>query len=431
MTGPLLDPAVVEALAAALSATDDRKLVAILPLIEALPARALAEELLESVRPRLWLLRPPRRLSLHRVLAVPLESLLADQVLCTPGGIRLPRGLLPALFGLVEPRLDTGLRQGIETACRGLSTAAIEEVHRLGRRLWPAASAALRQAFLDPRAANRELAERGIDPGPLNDHHGMVLALMQQGEAIAAAMLPRAGKLPDPAGAAAPHREMLLQAAAEDMTGYRGLAASFLLRAPSPDCVVRLIAQARLSLQRPALMQVIEEVVASLSAELGLLGNDAPSGPAGFADRRSEAGVRLSLILSELSGQGARLELLAVEAGQALLRQFATTLDGAVLAPLHRMQARGGASTEAVAAIEAAARAARRMEVAGRAMGRANLFGPALAAARGRIIELARRSPAQADPTGEVALPDLVRLMEILAGPDEALAMIEQLAAEA
>lgn len=431
-TGP---DGIIRSLAAALTTTDDRKLVALVPLIEALPARALVEELLETVRPRLWLLRPPRRLSLHRVLAVPLESLLSDPLLCDPGGIRMPRTLLPALFALVEPRLDPALRTSLEDACRGLSSAETQEVQRLGRRLWPAATLALHQAFIDPRATNRALADQGVDPGPLNDHHAMVLALMKNAEAIAAAMLPQDGRMPDPGNAAAPHRDLLLQAAAEDMVAWRGIAAGFLLRAPSPDVVVRLVAQARLSLRQPALMQVIEEVVASLSRELGLLPGALPPGAAlpaaSFADRRSEAGVRLSLILSELSGQGSRLDSLATEAGQALVRQFAGTLDGAVLAPLQRMQAEGRASTETIGAVEAAARAARRMEVAGRAMGRAGMFGPALATVRGRILELARRAPALADPAGAIALPDLVRLMEILAGPDEALAMIEQLAAEA
>lgn len=236
--------------------------------------------------------------------------------------------------------------------------------------------------------------------------------------------------MPDPASGTAPHRAMLMQAATGDLLVWRALAASFLLRAPSPDVVVRMIARARMSLRRPQLMGVIEEVVASLSLELGQsAGITTPSVNGG--DRRSEAGLRLSLILSELSQQGARLDALATEAGEALARQFAGTLDGAVLTPLQQLQAVGQAGTASVAAIEAAARAARRMEVAGRSMGRSSMFSPALAGARSRILDLARRCPARAESGGAVALPDLVRLMEILAGPDAALAMIDQLAAEA
>jgi hypothetical protein len=432
---PESDAVALDSLARALRTADDRQLTAVLALIDGMPARAAVDDLLGSVRPRLWLLRPPRKLSLRRVLAVPLEALLAEPDLCPPGGIRLPRSLLPALFAVIEERLDPALRSDAETRCRRCTTADIDEVHRLGRLLWPAAAAKLQQAMLDPRGTNRALAARDIDTGAFNDHCHALLELLRHGEQLAQALLPRDGRMPDPGTAAAPHRALLLRAAEEGALAFRCIAASFLLRAPSPDVVVRLIAQARLSLQRPALLEVVEQVVASLAHELGLL-PDAPRRtpdalPDSLPERRSELALRLAMIINELSGQGTRLEALAADAGESLVRQFRMTLDAAVLAPLEGLQARGSAATGSVEAIEAAARAARRMEVAGRAMNRGAIFASARAAARSRIMALARRSPALADAGGAIALPDLVRLLEILSGPDDALAMIEELAADA
>jgi hypothetical protein len=429
------EPRALAALAHALGAADDRQLVAAMALIDTIPVRAAIDELLGGVRPRLWQLRPPRKLSLRRVLTVPVEALLADPAVCVPGGVRMPRTLLPALFAVTEPALPPQLRDDAEQQCRVLTTADIGEVHRLGRRLWPAAAAAMRQALLDPRATNRALAARSVDGSAFNDHGETITALLGCGEHLAEALLPIDGEGRDPGSAAAPHRAMLLRAAETGWVEFRAIASSFLLRAPSPDTVVRLIAQARLSLRRPALLEVVEDVVASLSHELGSLpepaGNATDPVPDARPERRSEIALRLAMILGELAGQGARLEALAAETGQALVRQFAATLDNAVLAPLEALHPAGRASGDAVAAIEAAARASRRMEVAGRAMGRAASFAVALAGARARLIALARRSTAMADPSGAIALPDLVRLVEILSGPDAALAMIEELAAEA
>jgi hypothetical protein len=429
------DASTLAALAQALSAADDRQLMAVMALIDTIPVRGAIDELLGGVRPRLWQLRPPRKLTLRRVLTVPIEALLADQAVCLQGGVRMPRTLLPALFAVVERALPPGLRDDVEERCRQLTTADIGEVHRLGKHLWPASAGAVRQALLDPRATNRGLSARGVDASAFNDHGEAIAALLACGEKLAEALLPIDGEGRDPGSATAPHRAMLLLAAEAGWVEFRAIASSFLLRAPAPDTVVRLIAQARLSLRRPALLAVVEEVVASLAHELGSMPGMAADltehSPDARPERRSEIALRLAMILGELSGQGTRLEALAADTGQALVRQFGATLDSAVLAPLEALHPAGRVSADAIAAIESGARAARRMEVAGRAMGRAASFASVLAGARTRIIALARQSRAMADASGAIALPDLVRLMEILSGPDAALAMIEELAAEA
>lgn len=424
-------PNTLDELAAALRTADDRRLVAVVALLDRLPARAAAEELLESVRPRLWSLRPPRRLSLRRVLSVPLEPLLAEPALAPPGGVRLPRSLLPAVFALVEAELPPRVHEAAAARCAVLSTAAVEGVIALGATLWPQAADALHHAFLDPRGMNRWLSERAIDPAPLNEHFTRVLTLLRHGEALAGALLQREGRGLDQAGGAAPLRAMLFAAAEADALQFRCIAAAFLLRASAPDQVVRLVAQARLMFPKLAAFDVLEEVVASLGQELAALPPKPAQTPSALAERRSRAALRLAMILGELTGQGSRIELLAAEAGAGLARQFAATLDAAVLAPLTRLAAAERADSASLAGIEAAARAAKRMEMAGRVMGRAGAFAAALAGARMRIAALARGAAiTAAGAAGAVALPDLVRLVEILAGPDAALDMVERLAAE-
>jgi hypothetical protein len=418
-------------IAHALRGTDDRRLIAVLALLDRLPAREAVDALLDSVRPRLWLLRPPRRLSLRRLMALPLEPLLAESELCPGGGIRLPRSVLAALFAVVEPRLDAVLVAELRDETNAATTADIDSVLRAGRRLWPAAAAALHQAFRDPRGTTRMLAAGGFDAVAISEHYPAMLLLLRNAEKLCTALLPRDGRLPDPGAADSPHRAMLLAAAEEGAPAFRAVAACFLLRAPSPDIVVRLIAQTRLMLQRPALLDVVEEVIASLAHELAGLPAGSPGQLAALTERRSQVALRLAMILSELSGQGLRLEALAAEAGQTLARQFGTTLETAVLAPLESLGSHAPAGTDRLAAIESAARAAKRMQIAGRTMGRDGMFAAPIAAARHRITTMARQTSALADAEGRVALPDLVRLVEILAGPEEALAMVEQLASEA
>jgi hypothetical protein len=421
----------MQSLARALNTTDDRKLSAVVSLIERLPKRAAMESLLESVRPRLWSLKPPRPLSLRRVMAVPFEALLAESPLCPPDGVRVPRSLLGPLFAVVEPRLDAKLRGRIESACQGASTTDVPRLQALGQTLWPAASVALHEAFLDPRGTSRALADAGLDPGPINLFFPQLILALRHGDDLADALLPRDGRPPDPSSPSAPHRKVLLGAARMGISPYRLITASFLLRAPAPDFVVRMIAQARQVLPKFPLFEVVEEVTASLAAELGFAGEVSGMPAHAMADRQSELALRLALILSELSRQGSQADHLAAAAAQALSMQFGVTIDRAVLGPIEALASAGAAETGKIAAIESAARAAKRMEMAARAMGRVGGFVGPLALARARITELAKHASALADQAGgAVALPDLVRLVEILAGPDEALAMVESLAAE-
>ena len=123
-----------------ISKASDRQLARLVPVLDSLPQRSLANTLLDGARPRLRELRPPRRMTLIRLLFLPLDPLIVN-----PGEWKPGLGLLPrsALSPLAE-----ALRQAEPASWAQWQARLDQENHwnatllrEVGASLWPAAAA--------------------------------------------------------------------------------------------------------------------------------------------------------------------------------------------------------------------------------------------------------------------------------------------------
>jgi hypothetical protein len=111
-------------------------------------ARAFSLEALTAMRPRLRVARSPRRLTVLRVFARPFEDLLyvASGTQAKRPGQIARRAIMPC-WTVVAARIAPGLLADLERALAGSTLADPEWVPRFGPLLWPAAAAAARQVL--------------------------------------------------------------------------------------------------------------------------------------------------------------------------------------------------------------------------------------------------------------------------------------------
>lgn len=124
-------------------ASDDRLLEAV-AFLDRLSERGAADQLLDPVRPRLALLRPPRPATLERILVLPFEDLLVRSEDHWPERRRIPRSALPPLVRTALGGLEAPLACRLLDELAGQDMRAGAAVLSVGARLWPAAAGLLK-----------------------------------------------------------------------------------------------------------------------------------------------------------------------------------------------------------------------------------------------------------------------------------------------
>ncbi len=135
--------ALLAQLTKALAATDDAKFRAVVAVIDRQPRHHVLELLIAPHRPRLARLKPPRPLTFHRVVTLPLEAALVPAEDWVPGSYRIPRSHLAPLHSAMRERLDPELVDWVDRMLAGKTTADAGVERAVGRRLWPAAAEVL------------------------------------------------------------------------------------------------------------------------------------------------------------------------------------------------------------------------------------------------------------------------------------------------
>lgn len=399
----------------------DDKLLSIVRLIDGLASRGEADRVLRGWRPRLALLRPPRAMTLSRVLVQPLEDLLVDAGDHWPGRRRISRATLGPLRELGLGALPAPHRAELEAGMAGQSMQSAKVLLEAGAAIWPAAARALGEAV----AAGGQPAETRRQLG------GAAHVLLR-----AEAMLPVLWRLPPKPMVALDAKTIgalvaLLRSCAEaGEEALLWLLELLLARSASPDVILVPLMERDLGLPTASTMALVRRIVQTRVGDMREMTTRLAQSPA-LLDGRSVRDV-LQLVadldaMTDRAFAGGLDKRLLADIRHAAMQVIDRCLEAAVgshmLAQLGSLHASAGLDDAAMERLEDQARAARRLGIAGAQLGVAAtaeaVLDPYL-----RTYEdmLAAQPPGLSGPR----LFDHVRVMEILFGPDVAMAAYDR-----
>ena len=369
-------------------------------MIDALAERGAADALIAPLRGRLRQLGIPRRLGFVRLLFLPLDPVIRD-----PAGWRVeqpavPRSALAPLGAAVQAALPA--QAGAIRAAIAAGVPASDLVVRFGPPLWTEGAEVLRAL---PAA---------VAPPPGWDRTGLPAACLGPIATAGACVLsaePRLRAAIDrPDGSAVITREIEASAAAGPAC-LALLAAVLLGRCIAPTGLLALLAQAAAA--RPGAHAgahaAIERALTAVFERL--------EGEAGAGLSSAAADQAAGLLAAVANGVSPRQQALAratqLRLDAACRARLETELAAQVLIPLRDLPGEAGA----VAGLERAARALAGYAAAARRLGNPDRYD--------RLLRDA--AAAVGAPAGAPALTpiDRVRMVEILAGPEAALALLE------
>lgn len=132
-----------------LDRASDEQIAKVVAAVDALGARGIADEMIAPLRPRLARLRPRRPLRFCRLMFMPLDPLIVSGANWRADSPTIPR---PALLPLAEAaRVGMATEAAtVDALIRHLAADEGESVRSVGFRLWPAAARALAEATQAP-----------------------------------------------------------------------------------------------------------------------------------------------------------------------------------------------------------------------------------------------------------------------------------------
>lgn len=389
----------------------DAEVARAVAVVDQLSRRGGADQLIEPLRPRLPRLRPPRPLHFTRLLFLPLDPLIAPPLRWQPHLPNIPRTALGPLAATVRAGLGAEAA-AIDAAIRGVFSHHVEAVIRAGDQLWPRAAALLSAA---PPPVG--WAETGLGVAVYE------MLARRIGAVLAQAPLVQELVAEAEAGIALP-RLTVVQA----MLGDVG--------ARCPDALTMLVTVllARLPQLAPILVKVAPELGPRGEALLRQAGQEATETL--LAGLESRGGMEIAVTRSDLADTAQE-----VRRTVQLLEQLAERPDipharARVQAIRHRLDIgcrsrfAQGVSTEFLPslrqsapgsarpakALEATARHLRELESEARLLGGSDDYDAQLRDAAAAVRAVG----------ASMSLAGRVRLVEILAGPDAALALLAE-----
>lgn len=402
-----------------IASAGDAQAARIVALIDALDDRTAFDELLDPLRPRLARLQPSRPLRFTRLLFMPLDPVIISAPDWRVGMLAVPRNALRPLAASAHAGLgDRAAEIDAMIEGRTLDDAAI--VVRAGAALWPAASSALAQAPMPP-----DWAKAGL-PAALHAQLAHdVAAVLDQAVAIQAIAAEVAAGLPQDDAAV----ETVLAAMAPNGPDPWGLALAVMLeRLPEPGLVLQQAIGWTSRRGEPQLRATVDRVVGTLLDRL-----ESHAGGEDMVGDIAEAGPRVKHLTKLIDGLSTdttppalqqRLEAARQRLDGNCRARFADSLTNEFLMPLQSLRQASGqqasgqpaSNAAAVARLEVTARNLRSLETEARQVNGAGMYDELL-----RQTAMVVRNMA---PDAGLALAEKVRLVEILAGSDEALVLL-------
>lgn len=412
----------------------DGQLARIMQFIDRLPSRGRLDDVVAPIRGRLALARPARSVTPSRVLTAPIEDLLVDPSCEAASPRALPRDILAVFHRIALSAIDPAELGVLEDEAQGAVMDDAASVVAMGRRLWPAAAAALRafaQTGAPPPAGWRQAhAPRLLVIAELLEH---AEPLVRQLNRLPSRCAPRKHDAVQTAC------DLLAWAAAQSDELARCAAAMLLRRVGDPAAALALSEQCacgRTSAQASRMLaDAVDECLREVELTIAAAAAEPGASPFGAAETLLRLAAMLKTLESGPPPVGAvnfAVRLAAAKsAGQALAAAWCQRLlNGATGARFAAVAEAGPAASEDdIAETEALARAVAKIAAAGTALGCAARLAEAARPWRDdmrRRIVVAVQTLDNRDAKLAAAI-DGLRLLEIALGADEAAALADSL----
>lgn len=392
-----------------LAEINDAQLLRVVALVDRMAERGDADALIAPLRARFSRVRPPRPLRFTRLLFLPLDPVMIPAPQYRAGMPAVPHTVAAPLAAAVHAALGQDAAD-IEAMIAGHVRTDTDVVRAAGAILWPAAAQILRDAPIPG-----DWASAGL---PVALHRGLtrsIAAVLTQAVVLFQITCDVAAGLPVEDGVV---DDILARAAPAGPEGWSLVLAVLLTRLPATGTVMHKAAQWAARQGEPALIATIEPV---LDTELTLLeARGAATKDLPYTELEVESLERMVDLLDGLAGGSApasrrtRAEAIRRQLDASCRAQFADALTKELLAPLQAMTT--APATDAPPELEGAARNLRALETVARRLGGAGTYDALLRQTADAVQSL----------TADAGLSpvDTVRLVEILAGPEAALALL-------
>ncbi len=393
-----------------LAAAPDADVARVVAVVDQLPRRGGADQLIEPLRPRLAQLRPPRPLRFTRLLFLPLEPLIVPPPRWQPALPTIPRSALTPLAATVRAGLGADI-VAIDRLIQALAACEAEAVARAGDLLWPRAAELL--AAAPPPDG---WAETGLNIAVYAPLARRVGAVLRQAPVL------RELVAEAEAGIASSRLEaiqaMLADVRATCPEALTMLVTLLLAKLPQLAPVLAKI-DPELGLQgelvlRQASQDATEVLLAGLESDGGL--ESAVSGveleDAAQEVRRTVTLLRQLAERTDVPQMRAREHAIRQRLDAGCRQRFAHAMTTEFL-PLLRQPPAGGDGN----ALEATARHLRELESEARVLGGGDAYDKQLREAAASV---------RAGGAAEMSLAEQVRLVEILEGPEAAMALLRK-----
>lgn len=388
-----------------LTGAQDTQIARVVALVDGLADRTAADALIAPLRPRLAQLRPPRPLRLARLVFLPLDTVIVAATRWRPGQPAVPRTALTPLTDAVRAA-EPALVVAAESLVSGRNTDDAAMIAQAGGMLWPAASRALLAA-----ARPASWTEQGLPEAAFPLLARAVGGLLGQAIALRRLLEDARHGLPpaDPAinailAGVSPHgaSDMAVAILLGELPDPAPIAARLAAELAHPTDLALRAGAERLA---GALLEQLDQSGLLAATELASAGGEVRRA-ASLLDAVDRPGA------STARRQQARDLRSRLDAGSRA--RFASRLEQEFTGPLRAQLAAGG--EVATGELEAAARALRQLEAAGRQVGGTSFYDA-----------LVRRTTEDVRGLAEgpsLTRADKVRMVELLAGPNEALALL-------
>jgi hypothetical protein len=399
----------IKALKGEIAGAPDPQILRIVATVDAMAARGSADALIAPLRQRLSMLRPPRPLRFARLLFHPLDPLIVPAQRWRPDEDSIPRTVVGTMADHVRCAMSEDVH-AIERETAGHTDADTDLVTHLGRSLWPSAADIFRTGSVPDTWETT-----GLAPALYRPLADCIAALLEQAPSLDGICAETAnGLLPaNPEAVAA----MLDRVAAANEAALPMMITLLLVRLPEATAsVLALAAGAKSASLRAALDQAIDKVLRQMNLDGGT--EDLVR-----AGSLADAGVvanHIKTLLTQLDGSANKpqrreqLRTIRQRLDASCKARFAAGLEAELLAPLRSLGV--APDRAAINGLEAAARSLRILELEARAVGSGATYDILLRQATDVIKGSAVRE--------RLAAVEQIRLVEFLAGPEVALAML-------